>query len=144
MPSSPVSWSCVTCDVKLRKRCRTHGPCGSMTTWTCITTGRKGQYHSYKQHARHCEFCSPDREVDIHEEKEAQKENRFQAVEEEEKGHLFTLLSPTHPVFSFHYTSSLVPPLSCGDCCQSPLHGHGMNGVRAMLLWRERPASTSK
>jgi len=80
-----VAWSCDACGVKLRKRCRLHGPCGSMTTWTCLVTERKGRYDHYKRHALHCEFCSPDRDVDIHEEKEANKENRMQAVEDEEK-----------------------------------------------------------
>ena len=58
-----------------------------MTTWTCVATERTGRYNKYKRHALHCEFCSPDRHVAIHEEKKAQKENRMQAVEEKEKGH---------------------------------------------------------
>jgi hypothetical protein len=94
MPSSPVSWSCVACGVKLRTRCRIHVPCYEMTTSTCVTAGRRGQYHSHKYHSHRCGFCSPDKDVNIHEVNEARKENRMQVVEEEEKGHLFTDSAP--------------------------------------------------
>ena len=100
MSSSSVEWSCSTCRVALDKRQRTHPPCHTHTTWTCLLTQRSGTHDTYKHHAKHCEYCSPERKEAIREENEANKENRIAAVEEDEKGQ-----SAVH-----HRSHILLPP----------------------------------
>jgi hypothetical protein len=100
MSSSSVEWSCSTCRVALDKRQRTHPPCHTHTTWTCLLTQRSGTHDTYKHHAQHCEYCSPEQKEAIREENEANKENRIAAVEEDEKGQ-----SAVH-----HRSHILLPP----------------------------------
>jgi hypothetical protein len=69
-------------------------------TWTCLLTQRSGTHDTYKHHAQHCGYCSPERKEAIREENEANKENRIAAVEEDEKGQ-----SAVH-----HRSHILLPP----------------------------------
>jgi hypothetical protein len=86
MSSPSVEWSCSACNVALDTRQRTHTPCQTLTTWTCLLTQRSGTYDKFKRHAQHCEYCSPHQRQRIQSEKAADKENRMVAVEEDEKG----------------------------------------------------------
>jgi hypothetical protein len=86
MSSPAVEWSCSTCGVALDKQQRTHSPCHTHTTWTCLLTQRSGTHDTYKHHAQQCEYSSPGDKQRIRKEKEVDKENRMAAVEEDEKG----------------------------------------------------------
>jgi hypothetical protein len=91
MPFAAVEWKCLNCDVVLSKKQRTHTPCGELTNWTCLITEQSGKYDSYRGHLRHCEYCSPDLDHAIHAEREANKENRMEAVEIDEKGQSYRM-----------------------------------------------------
>ena len=98
MSSSAVEWSCSTCDITLDNKQRTHPPCHTQTTWTCLLTQRSGKYDNFKDHAKCCEYCSPDQRQPIHSEKRADNENRMQAVEEDEKGRQSRWRAPYSPL----------------------------------------------
>lgn len=104
MSSPSVEWSCSTCNVVLPTQQRTHPPCHTHTTWTCLLTQRSGKYDNFKDHAQHCEYCSPDQRQCIQSEKGADKENRMQAVEEDEKGQSAARLA-SHLLLSFSTTT---------------------------------------
>ena len=90
MSSAAVEWSCPTCNAVLDTPQRKHDMCSSLTRWRCLLTQRSGQYDKYTQHAKHCEYCSPELKDAIREEKESNKENRMAAVEDDENGHYGT------------------------------------------------------
>jgi hypothetical protein len=86
MSSPSVEWSCSTCNVVLETEQGTHPPCHTPTTWTCLLTQRSGTHKNFKRHSQQCEYCSPDQRQRIQSENAADKENRMQAVEEDEEG----------------------------------------------------------
>jgi hypothetical protein len=110
MPFDIVEWKCLNCDVVFSKKQRTHRPCGELTNWTCLITEQSGKYDSYRGHLRHCEYCSPDLDHAIHAEREANKENRMEAVEIDEKGQSYRMDTfRTLPFLSLRRL--LTPPL---------------------------------
>ena len=104
MSTNATQWSCSNCGARLRKPRRLHEAYGGEVQYKCVRSGLHGKYKAYREHRLHCAHCSPDLADAILERAEADKENRVQAVEDKEEGHLQHTPPPhaTVPLHPYH------------------------------------------
>lgn len=86
-PIMSLERSCRKCDILFNTEHRLCPTCSEMCRWTCSASGRQGLYKNKKTHIMRCINCSPDHVQAIHEQNEAEKENRITNIMQQDAGH---------------------------------------------------------
>jgi hypothetical protein len=123
-----VTLSCPNCNDSAptgRKKCK---QCKQLLHWTCTLSHHSGIYNSFFHHKQTCEYCSPRPEIEIKEEKEANKENINSQIREDEKSKQIRASRCTHAPTCMHRTQPFLFRflrffLFCVRLVQINLHG---------------------